>query len=83
MSVRVLRVVEQLAHVGANVSLTQQLEERLGDGQVHQPVVLDALGQEHSQEEEEFSDPVQVVAVLRERRWKQSTRPLDVEAWRF
>ena len=76
-------MVEQLAHVGPDVSLTEQLEERLRDGQVHQSVVLDALGQEHSQEEEEFSNSVQVIAVLRERCWKQSTRPLDVETWRF
>lgn len=75
--------VQQLAHVGPDVPQAEQLEEGLGHGQVHQAVVLDALGQEHSQKVEEFGDPVQLLGVLRERSREQSAGTLHVKTWRL
>lgn len=76
-------LVQQLAHVGLDVSHAEQLEEGLRDGQVHQPVVLDALGQEDAQEVEQLADPLQLLAVLRERRREQTAGALHVETRRL
>ncbi len=80
---RAARLVQQLAHVGLDVSHAEQLEEGLGDGQVHQPVVLDALGQEDAQEVEELGDSLQLLAVLRERSREQTAGALHVETRRL
>lgn len=80
---RAARLVQQLAHVGLDVTHAEQLEEGLGHGQVHQPVVLDALGQENSQEVEELGDALQLLAVLRERSGEQAAGPLHVETGRL
>lgn len=77
------RLVQQLAHVGLDVPHAEQLEEGLGDRKVHQPVVLDALGQEDTQEVEELGDPLQLLTVLREWRREQAAGALHVETWRL
>lgn len=80
---RAARLVQQLAHVGLDVSHAEQLEEGLRDGQVHQPVVLDALGQEDTQEVEELGDSLQLLTVLRERSREQTTGALHVKTRRL
>lgn len=80
---RAAGLVQQLAHVGLDVPHAEQLEEGLGDRQVHQTVVLDALGQKDPQEVEELGDPLQLLAVLRERSRKQSAGALHVKTRRL
>lgn len=80
---RTARLVQQLAHVGLDVSHAEQLEEGLRDGQVHQPVVLDALGQENAEKMEELGDSLQLLAVLRERSREQTAGTLHIETRRL
>lgn len=62
------------------VALAHELEERRGQGQVHQPVVLQNLGQEHAQEPEVRDGALALGRVLRQRRGEEPGCAAHVEA---
>lgn len=66
-------------HIG-KLSVAHELEEGPGEGQIHQPVVLQCLAKEDSQEMEEFTDFITEWGILGEGSWEEPTRPSDVIA---
>ena len=55
--------------------LAEQLEEGGGEGQVHQPAVLQGLGQEHAQAPEQVGHPPTQRGVLGQRGGEQAMLP--------
>ena len=66
----------------ADLSLTQHLEEGLGQGQVNQSVVLQGLGQEHAQKPEQLGHSGAQGGVLSHGSREQAALATDVETHR-
>lgn len=84
MAIRVdTGLVKELTHVAFDVAHTEQLEEGLGDGQVHKPVILDAFGQKDAKKQEKLSDALKFIAVLGKGSGEKAAGTLNVEAGWF
>ena len=57
---------------GADLAAAHELKQRVGEGKVHQSVVLQSLGQEDAEEPEQLGDSAAQIRILGQRSGEES-----------